>query len=123
VVKSNANEEPLVILEFDEAHTMTERRSQTPEWSNFSELRRALRSLKNSSLFSVFLSTTGKITQFVSSPSKDLSSRIVAGLLSLNQPYTDLGFDQLARKISHHGSSTIDDITSDAYIAHLGRPM
>jgi hypothetical protein len=117
-------DEPLVILGFDEAHTTTELRSQPQsEWSNFGQLRRALRSLNQSPLFSLFLSTTGKISQFASARDKDLSARIVAGILVLIQPYTDLGFDQLARKIAHNGTFTLEGITSDDHIAHYGRPM
>jgi hypothetical protein len=43
----------------------------------------------------------------------------VAGMLLLIAPYTDLGFDQLAKKIAHDGN----DITSDNHIAHYGCPM
>ena len=75
------------------------------------------------SLFSLFLSTTGKITQFTSSKDKDLSGRVVNGILILIAPYADLGFDQLAKKIAHDGNSTLDDIASDNHIAHYGRPM
>jgi hypothetical protein len=114
-------DDPLIILEFDEAHTMTERTST--EWSNLSEFRHALWSLKELSLFSLFLSTTGKINQFVPSPEMDYSRRIIPRLLRLFQPLTDLGFDQLAKKITLDGDLTLDDITSDDYIAHLGRPM
>jgi hypothetical protein len=77
--------------------------------------------MNDSSLFSLFLSTTGKIDQFVSSRDKDGSGRIIAGILKLIQPYTDLGFDQLAKKVAL--GFTLDDITSDLFIAHLGRPM
>jgi hypothetical protein len=122
--KGVGNDEPLVVLEVDEAHTMTTRRAKPPhEWSNFREFRLALRSLNNCSLFTLFLSTTGKITEFTSSKDRDLSGRVVAGLLLLIAPYTDLGFDQLARKIAYDGNFTIDDITSDYHISHLGRPM
>jgi hypothetical protein len=103
---------------------MTTRRSQPPhEWSNFGQFRLAMRSLNNCSLFSLFLSTTGKINEFTSSRDRDFSGRVVAGILFLIAPYTDLGFDQLARKIAYDGSFTIEDITSDDHIAHYGRPM
>ena len=79
-----------------------------------------MRSMNHCSLFSLFLSTTGKITQFASSKHKDLSGRVVAGMLLLIAPYTDLGFDQLAKKIAHDENFTL---TSDNHIAHYGRPM
>jgi hypothetical protein len=122
--KTVSDDEPLVVVEADEAHTMTMRRSHPPhEWSNFGQFRRAMRSMNYCSLFSLFLSTTGKITQFTSSKDKDLSGRVVAGILLLIAPYTDLGFDQLAKMIAHDGNFTLGDITSNNHIAHYGRPM
>jgi hypothetical protein len=122
--RSVGDDEPLVVVEADEAHTMTMRRSHPPhQWSNFGQLRLAMRSMNKCSLFSLFLSTTGKVTQFTPSKDKDLSGRVVAGILHLVTPYTDLGLDQLAKKITHDGTFTLDDITSDDHIAHYGRPM
>ena len=64
--KTVNDDEPLVVVEADEAHTMTMRRSHPPhEWFNFGQFRRAMRSMNPCSLFSLFLSTTGKITQFI----------------------------------------------------------
>lgn len=79
--------------------------------------------MHDSSLFSLFLSTTGKVNQFVPSPKNDTSARIIKGELALVQPFTDIGFDQLAKKVALDGRLTIDEITSDDYIAHFGRPM
>jgi hypothetical protein len=112
--KNVGDDEPLVVVEADEVHTMTIRRSHPPhESSNFGQFRRAMRSTNHCSLFSLFLSTTGKITQFTSSKDKDISGHFVAGMLLLIAPYTDLGFDQLAKKIAHDGNFTLADITSD----------
>jgi hypothetical protein len=117
-------DEPLVILEFDEAHTMITRPTDPKaEWSNFSQLRRALRALKSVSLFSLFLSTTGKMNQFVPSATQDRSTRIMMRELYLFQPFTDLGFDQFAKKIVLDGGLTIHQITHDDYVARFGRPM
>jgi hypothetical protein len=69
--------------------------------------------MNHCSLFSLFLSTTGKIMQFTSLKDKDISGHFVAGMLLLIAPYTDLGFDQLAKKIAHDGNFTLADITSD----------
>jgi hypothetical protein len=65
--------------------------------------------MNHCSLFSLFLSTTGKITKFTSSKDKDISGHVVAGMLLLIAPYTDLGFDQLAKKIAHDGNFTLAD--------------
>ena len=112
--KTVGDDEPLVVVEAHEAHTMTIRRSHPPqEWSNFGQFRRAMRSMNHCSLFSLFLSTTGKIMQFTSSKDIDISGHVVAGMLLLISPYTDLGFDQLAKKIPHDGNFKLPDITSD----------
>ena len=92
---------PLIILAFDEAHTLTERKNtHSTQWSHFSELQHALRTLHRFSCFSLFMSMTGKISQFTSAPTEDFSLRILSGDLFLIQPFTDVGFDTLARKIA-----------------------
>jgi len=121
-----SDKKPLVLLEFDEAYTMTKlQHTETFNWSNFHVVQRVLRTMKESLVFSVFLSTTGKISEFVPSKQKDPSNRINAGELKLIQPYTDLGFDQFAKRISKISSEnqTLKYITSDEHIAHYGRPM
>lgn len=86
---------PLVILAFDEAHTLTDREGvREGAWSNFSELRRVLDVLHRLQLFSLFLSTTGRISQFTSSKDGDgdVSGRIMGSHLDPTQPFIDLGF-------------------------------
>jgi hypothetical protein len=115
---------PLVVLVFDEAHTTTQRHQAAgEEWSIFSELRHALRRLHGQPLFSLFLSTTGKISQFTSAMEEDLSARVVEGTLIVIQPYTDLGFDHLARVISLDGSWTLERLTELCHMCSLGRPL
>lgn len=115
----------LVVLAFDEAHTLTERQptSTGDDWSIFNELRRVLRALNGLPLFSLFLSTTGKVSQFASAAGEDLSMRVVKGDLRIIEPYTDLGFDHLAHKISLDGSWTLERLTEDDQICSLGRPL
>ena len=116
---------PLVVLALDEAHVLTDIQAagDGETWSAFSEFRRALRALNDYRLFSLFLSTTGKINQFTSAAGEDLSNRVQEGHLTLIDPFTDLGFDQIARKIAGDGSWTLDDVAADAYMVCLGRPM
>ena len=65
---------PLVILAFDEAHTLTDREGDREvAWSNFSKLRHMLCALHRFPLFSLFLSTMGKISQFMSAKDEDVS--------------------------------------------------
>ena len=115
---------PLVILAFDEAHTLTDREGDREvAWSNFSELRHVLRALHRFPLFSLFLSTTGKISQFTSAKDEDVSRRVIRGQLALIQPFTDLGFDTLAKPVSLEEDWDLENVTTDSHIAHLGRPL
>lgn len=115
---------PLVVLAFDEAHTITERYwAAGQEWTVFNELCYALRRLHHASLFTLFLSTTGKISQFTSTAENDLSKRVVEGKLTIIQPYTDLGFDPLAERIAVDGSWNLDRFTTLSHICSQGRPL
>jgi hypothetical protein len=115
---------PLVILGLDEAHSLTRRQSSSGvEWSVFFEFRHTLRALQNLPVFSIFLSTTGKISQFASANWNDLSARVINGELILIQPFTDLGFDTLAVVISLDGTWKLEALAHDSHIAYLGRPL
>jgi hypothetical protein len=110
-------------LAFDEAHTLTARVvTDSGTWPNFSALRHVLRALHRFSLFSLVLSMTGKISQFTSAPDEDVSKRILAGELFLIQPFTDLGFDTLAEKISV-ADLNLAAFIGDSHIVHIGRPL
>jgi len=92
---------PLVIVVFDEAYTTTLRQQNAiEEWSVFNELCHTLRRLHSLPFFSLFLSTTGKISQFTSAIDEYLSKRVVEGQLVIIQPYTDLTWPHC----KHHSS-------------------
>jgi hypothetical protein len=93
------------------------------QWSNFSKLQHALQALHCFSCFFLFMSTMGKISQFTSTPEEDLSLRILSGNLILIQPFTDLGFDTLARKISLLDDWDLEQVTTTSHMAHLGHPL
>jgi len=115
---------PLIILAFDEAHTLTDRKNtHSTQWSHFSELRHALRTLHHFPCFLLFMSTTGKISQFTSAPTEDFSLCILFGELFLIQPFTDVGFDTLARKISLDESWDLEELASNSHMVHLGHPL
>jgi len=134
--------QPLIILAFDEAHTLTKFASEDGDKMNededgdededegvigaqspFSHLRRALRSIRQSSFFSLFLSTTGKITQFTSARAVDSSTRVQTGELSLIPPFTALGWDHLSKiHPLNLGSFNFHNIDFQYQIL-LGRPM
>ena len=112
-------------LVFDEAHILTRTKTKSDRAntrSNFGELRKALRNLNTLSVFSFFLSTTGKITQFVPASSQDESLRVVYRELELIQPFTDLGFDPLVNK-SHGGNRILAGVTKEEFMVQFGRPL
>jgi len=69
------------------------------------------------------MSTTGKISQFTSAPTEDFSLRILSGELFLIQPFTDVGFDTLAHKISLDEPWDLEELASNSHMVHLGRPL
>lgn len=58
----------------------------------------------------------------MSAKDEDVSKRILAGELFLIQPFTDLGFDTLAEKISVTDLNLANFI-GDSHIVHIGRPL
>ena len=115
---------PLIILAFDEAHTLTNRceENNNTTWSNFSILRHVLWALCHFPLFSLFLSTTGKISRFTS-PIQDTLKRIANHDLTLIKPFTDLGFDTLAEPVDLGRGWDLERVTADAHIVYMGHPL
>ena len=118
------NFSPTLFLAFDDAHiiskTITTNRVQ---WSQFSALRRALHAIRLFPVWSLFLSTTMKLEQFVPAPTLDSSTRIVEGRLSVLTPFSALGFDLLAEVLSCNESYSLDHVSSLIYKLSLGRPL
>ena len=110
---------PALIISFDEAHPLA--KIEDESWSRFSELRRALQLIHSYPCFSVFLSTTGKVNQFMPQPRYDISNRVQQGLLRLVPPFCELGFDQLAKKA--RSGMTLDAVASLEFMATLSRPL
>lgn len=90
------------------------------QWTPFSELRRAFRSIRELSIFSFFLSTTGKITRFTPPRELDPSNRIQSAELWLIPPFLAYGLDQLA--IVCPTLAKFSDI-GHRFQAHYGRPL
>jgi hypothetical protein len=123
VSRNTEDDYPLVILAFDEAHTLTNREETGyAAWSNFSVLRHVFRALHRFPLFALFLSTTSKISQFTS-PDEDTSKRIIIGDLISIQPFTDLGFDTLAKQVALDGHWNLERVTADSHIVYMARPL
>ncbi len=112
-----------VFIVFDEAHLLTVP-FKNGGGSNFVELRWALQTFRTAPLFTFFLSTTGKVSQFTLPRGYDRSNRMNDGELRIPHPFIYLGFDQLmvCRKILDK-YKTLDAITSLDCIAHMGRPL
>jgi len=112
-----------IFIAFDEAQTLVETIDMN-RVSRFIVRRRALSSVSSSPLYSFFLSTTGRTTQFAHPREQDPSTRISGGLLSTPRPFIYLGFDQLmqSRKVFQRWN-TLKDVTSLECAAHMGRPL
>ncbi|KAM6501286.1 hypothetical protein JOM56_004300 [Amanita muscaria] len=108
---------PLVILAFEEAHVLLVEKHQSDigYFSKFSELRRALRALKELPIFSVFLSTSGKIQNITPHAEDDGSGRLLP-------PFIELGFDQMVGQISD-GALTIETVSNIKFMVRFGRPL
>ena len=112
---------PLVILAFDEAHILSVKKHQfdTGYFSKFSELRRVLRALNELLIFSVFLSTAGNIQSITPCAKIDDSGRVQKSDLVLLPPFTELGFDQMAKEISD-GALTIKEVLTLKFMVLFG---
>lgn len=115
-----------IVLAFDEAHVLHQPISdgssaQLNPPTHFSELRRVLRSLKHQRVFSLFLSTSGKIHSFTPPAGPDPSAR-QSSYFSLHSPYTELGFDQMMDDVVLK-DQTIETVSTPNFMAKFGRPL
>lgn len=116
--KTQSELEDPFVLAFDEAHTLADE-GLTGISSVIQHLRRSLRAI-GEYVFSVFLSTTGKIAQFTAPSDADPSNRVSSRALSLVPPFTALGWDKLAKALPL--KPTFEMIGLD-YQVRLGRPL
>ncbi|KAF9486228.1 hypothetical protein BDN70DRAFT_988226 [Pholiota conissans] len=106
------NDGPLVVIMFDEAHTLAVPKtgSQSSDDSEFRSvfmtMRQCLHDYRQSSLFTLFLSTTGKLDQFVSPKFAP-----------------DFGFDYFVSKLKFDGNDDLEFVVSNKHIACYGRPL
>jgi hypothetical protein len=116
---------PMAVLAYDEAHVLSDDKYNPLDgtWSIFSELRRNHRRLNKYPIFSVFLSTSGKIQDISPPPRNDKSKRLEQRELMSLTPFTELGFDQMIQPPISEGSVTIDDVSTLKCMAMHGRPL
>ena len=113
---------PHVVLCWDESHSLVEP-VQDAKWTRFSELRRALRTIREVSFISIFLSTAGKFHYFSPSPEYDMSARLMHEEFRMLPPITEVSFDQFAEKVDFVEKWPLARIASTHQIAHLGRAL
>jgi hypothetical protein len=114
---------PQVVISWDESHSLLVPVGQE-EWTGFSELRRALRMIRELPIISVFLSTNGKFYEFSPAAEYDPSFRLRHGGFESLHPITEVGFDQFAEKVDCTKEGwMLARIASTHQIAHLGRAL
>src|SRR6266849_289679 len=87
---------PLVILAFDEAHTLTDYPQDQKDWNLYSELRRILRQIDHLPIFSLFLSTAGRFDKFSPEIYSDPSARARDPDNRPLDPISEISFDDIA---------------------------
>ena len=111
--KSQASKHPLVVLAFDEAHTLTEPQDKD-SWSCFGEMRRAIRGLHTLSFFTLFISTSD--TLFGITPTLLEGEEVML-------PFCEVGFDMFAKYVDFRETVKLSQITSEEHLTSYGRPL
>lgn len=114
-----------MVLAFDEAHTLTEPKEVDVEnlWSRFSEFQCALCMLNSLPVFSLFISTTMKVQGFILPQHQGTSNRIQCGTLVPILPFTETGFNQLAKGLLDGLNKTIYEVVQLQFMSMLGQPL
>ena len=114
---------PHVVLCWDESHSLIEP-VPNEAWTIFSELRRALRTIRELSIISVFLSTAGKFHSFSPSPESDPSMRLMTRKLTMLPPITEVSSNLFAEKVDCIKEDwTLERIAPMHQIVHLRRAL
>jgi hypothetical protein len=116
---------PLVVLAFDEAHTLTDNPRYPPgraDWNLYSELRRILQQIDHLPIFSLFLSTAGRFDQFSPDIRSDPSARAREPDNRPLDPISEISFDDIAYP-ALKGTITMDRVVEIDWLSHLGRPL
>ncbi|KAF5371045.1 hypothetical protein D9757_010297 [Collybiopsis confluens] len=120
----------IIYLAFDEAHSLTRRMRDTGKGTEtgadadpppFYYLRKVLRACRTLPLFTIFLSTTARIDQFIPPKEDDDSARLQRGELRPIPPFCALGWDHGA--LPFPAQMKLSSVASIEYKASLGRPL
>ncbi|KAI0302586.1 hypothetical protein BC826DRAFT_422138 [Russula brevipes] len=118
-----SNDSPQVVISWDESHSLLQPIGKA-KWTIFSELRRALRTIEEEPILSVFLSTVGNFEDFSPATKYDPSMRLSDGDLESLPPITEVSFDQFAEKVDCIKETwMLARIASTHQMAHLGRAL
>ena len=113
-----------MVICWDESHSLVEAVPNARWTRYYSQLRRALRTIKDVSFISIFLSTTGKFHYFSPSPEFEASARLMYEEPRMLPPITEVGFDQFAQKVDYVNDEwTLERIASTYQIVHYGRAL
>jgi hypothetical protein len=112
---------PLVVFAFDEAHILTDNPAKM-SWNLFSELRRILRQISSHAIFTLFLSTAGRIHLFSLETHSDPSNRVRDAAYPTLNPITEISFDDIAHS-AKSGAVMLSQVVSMDWMCHLGRPL
>jgi hypothetical protein len=118
---ASGSRRPLVILSFDESHTLIDIPKRS-SWTLFSELRRVLREIVDYPIFSLLLSTAGRFHQFSPEIRSDPSGRITNHELTPLHPISEICFDDIAYAAKEN-TVALDKVVTTDWMSHLGRPL
>ena len=114
----------LLLMAFDEAHSLMATVASGNSETRYTMLRRALRDIQEEPFFAVFMSTPGSFHHdFSPYQALDPSARIQSSDWGVPSPYTAVGFDQFAIHVSVKNGHKLSQLASINHIAHLGRPL
>ena len=114
--------QPLVVLAFDEADTLTDNPRWQKHWNLFSELRQVLQQIQHLPIFSLFLSTAGRFDKFSLDIPSDSSARVRQPDIRFLDPISEISFDDIAYP-ALKGTITMDNVVEIDWISHFGRPL
>ncbi|KAF7776473.1 hypothetical protein Agabi119p4_4866 [Agaricus bisporus var. burnettii] len=132
-IKPTSDGEPSILFYFDEAQHLTTfmvtMEQEEPRWTGYQCLCKALTYMLGVPVFTLFLSSDFRLSEYSTSARNFWSSRLLSSSSkscneNLNPPFVELPFDVWkTSSIVTEGSHSADEICSPAFMARFGRPM